>query len=330
MRSALYEQVLEREGVDFTYMERLDLKAIDTNAGMNNQARLLEPIKEALIEEYAELYRQGSDGPPIVVWKYKSVSRWVPIDGNQRIAAAKKAGRKTLDAYVVDWLDDRMVLDRIIGTFNNHVNGERLIYEEALEHAVSYTQKYGIDATVSAKTFGVKVWELKRRIANDKMRGILKSRGANEAANKLPEDKLHSLQPLVSLGEDVFTQAASTVQRCGMSTSDIAHLNREVKKAKTAEAKAKVVAEFGESDLAKQRKAETQGGRVPPKQNGLLPCERLYKKFVEIQQMFEDFDKAALRRQGVGAKEMRQVIADVVDKAILTFGLGARPNKEVG
>lgn len=328
MKSALYEQVLQREGVEFTYMERLDLNAIDTKAGLANQARLREPIREDLISQYAELYKQDSDGPAIVVWKRKNVNRWVPIDGNQRVAAAKRAKLKTVDAYIVDWAGDEMVLNRLTWSFNNQVNGERISPEEILDHAVSYASKYGVDASTAAKHFGAKAWEVKRRLSANKMRTILHQRNASNAA-KLSDDKLEDLRPLANLGEDIFTLAASTAQLCGLSNPDIKALNEEVKKAKTLDDKVKAVTAFSQSDLVKQRKAQTKGGTIKVTQNGLLPSERLYKQFLSLQRLFEEYDKVALRRQGVGYKEQHELVAEVVNRAILTFGLGGIVGKEV-
>ncbi len=328
MKSILYEQALTKQGVSFTYMERLDLEAIDVNAGLRNQARLMNPVDEELIDQYTQMEKGGSEAPAIVVYKRKNRNIWIPMDGNQRIAAKKKAGRKTTDAYVVE-STDQMVLDRITWSFNNQVNGKRLTEEESLEHAITMVQKYGLDVKGAAKEWGVKWWLVKKKLTANKVRSVLRSRNAGHAVD-MTDDKMEELHPLLPLGEDILTIAATTTYRCGLACSDIKELKKEVSAAKTHDDKLKAVAEFAESDLAKQRRAETKGGTIKATQRNLLPSERLFKQLKGVLYMLETFDKAALRRQGVHYKEMHELVVDVTDRLILTFGLGGRTKQEVG
>lgn len=326
MRSTQYEQVLNRQGVTWKYLERLDLKAVDSKLSLKNQARLLEPEDKELQEQYADLYKEGSQGPPIVVYERNSGGKrtFIIIDGNQRTAAARKAGLDTLDAYVVDSKDD-MVLDDLTWSWNNLVNGKRLTREESIEHAVTMVEKYSISMKEAARRYGVPWRAVQTRITANKARSVLRERAAPQAASGLSDPKLESLYSFATIGEDVFTIAATTAHRCGLVESDIRDLKREVDKAKTHEDKVKAVVEFSESDLAKQRKAETKGGTCRTSPQSLLPSERLLKKLREVLYLFESNDTDALRRRGVGYKELRKVSREVADYLVLTFGLGARP-----
>lgn len=326
MRNAAYEQVLNKEGVKWRYLERLDLEAVDTNAGLRNQARILLPNDPELQEQYFLMYKEGSDSPPLVVYKKKNRNQWVPIDGNQRLAAARKAGKECLDAYEVQ-TEDILVLDRLTWTWNNKVNGKRLTSEECLEHAKTMHLKYGLDMKAVAKEWGLPHWQLKRAVTAHKLREVLNERHCPEAKN-LSDDRLEELAPFQQLGDDVFVAVAGTVHRCGLSALDVKELKKEVGRAKTHADKVRAVHEFGESDLAQQRKAETKGGTVRPRQGGVLPSERLLLKLKDAQHLLEQYPAEALRRKGPNYKEMREVVVEVVDKLTLVFGLGARPNRE--
>ena len=330
MRAGNYEQALTKQGVDFDYLERLDLEAIDTDASLKNQARLLNPLEQELIDQYTSWYKEGSDGPALVVYEKKGRKRtWIIIDGNQRVTSAKKAGKKTLDAYVVK-CDSQMVLDRLTWSFNNLVNGKRLSPEEALEHAKTMVQKYGMDMKAAAKEWGLSHWRVKKAVNGDKLRNILRSHNITEPC-KMSDDKLEELQPFVDLGEDVFTAAASIAQRNGLTALDLKELKKNVNRAKTVEEKVRIVKTFGDTDLARQRRAETKGGTFKPVKH-VLPSEKLTRLLKDLNKLQEDYTREALRDTGDRFKEQRQLAMDVVDRLILDFGLGARPPKvkEVG
>lgn len=324
MESPSYVQALKSQGVDFTYVPRLDLNAIDVQAGLRNQARLEEPIDEELIEQYTIMSKSGSEAPAIVVYKRRNRNSWVPIDGNQRVATARRLHKSTIDAYVVN-TEDQMVIDRLTWVFNNLVNGKRLSRDESIEHAVTMVQKYGMDIKQAAKEWGIPQRAVSKRIITGKLRDILRSRGASSLCN-LTDDKLEELNSFIKLGEEVFVEAAKITHRCGLVKADIEEMKRDVDDAKTHAEKVKAVVAFGESPTAKQRRAETKGGTVKPKQYGNSPSEELYRAMKKVERLINTYDKAALRRKGVNFKETFELAKIVTDNLITIFGLGARLN----
>src|ERR1700724_605455 len=152
MQCRIYEQALNKQGLAWRYEEKVLLKDIDLAKGLRNQARLECPSDESLIASYAEAKKNGDQFPPPVLWR-PGQGRWIPIDGNQRLAADAKLGCGKTDAYIVDCKDEQVV-DRLTWTFNNLVNGKRLSQEEALEHAVTFVRKYAMKAEVAAKAWG--------------------------------------------------------------------------------------------------------------------------------------------------------------------------------
>lgn len=327
MRSQVYEQALQKQGVEFSYMEKLDVNAIDDSAGLRNQARLENPHDEELIAQYTVLSKGGSEPPAIVVYKRRNKNIWVPIDGNQRIAVAKRMGNKTVDAYVVQ-SNDQMVLDRLTWSFNNLVNGKRLTREESLEHAVTMVQKYGWDVKAAAQEWGIHPRTVNKRITSEKLRGVLRGHDFSNVCN-LSDDRLDELSPIVNLGEDVFCEAASTTYNCGLTDDDIMELKGNINKAKTNEAKIQAVKDFRQSETARRRRAETKGGTFKPRSFGMTPSEQLHRGLKTIEKLLNEFSKEALRRKGVGYKETHELAHSVTDGLIQVFGLGARLNGKV-
>lgn len=319
MRSPLFEQTLDREGVNFHYMERLDLKAVDMKKGLKMQARLENPVDEETIDYYCQLYKDGSDGPPLVVWKVKNKFSWVPCDGIQRTHAAIKAGRKTLDAYVIQ-TDDPQVIDRITWTFNNKVNGRPLTYEERLAHAKTYVLKYGVPIKQVAKDFGVNFHTLGGAVKGEKLRMILQRNNIRIPPNT-PDYRLLRLQALENLGEDLFCKAAQIVSSNGASDADIENLMRRIRQAKTHPAKLQVIEEFSQSEEMEIRRATTRGGKA---KISIVPWQKLERLLTEANKIFDTYPPGALRPGKNRYESLRTLAGIVNDKLVLIYGLGGR------
>jgi hypothetical protein len=325
MRNPTFEQALEKQGVTFAYVEEVALMEIDAAKGLRNQARLEEPLDAELTETYACSYRDGYEFPPLVLHRPGPRSKFVPVDGNHRLGAAHKAGKKTHDAYVLE-TTDQQVLDRITWTFNNSVNGKRLTREECLEHAISFVQKYGYTAVAAAKEWGVPPWQVQRGIRVNGVRNVLSSGGVRPCA-ALSDEVLNTLAPLEDVGEDVLVEAGKVVGQTGISIKECEELVKDVKRAKTHEAKVKVVQDFAQSPVAKQRQAETKGGRVRPPST--MPRTQLVRLIAQANKLFEDYQaKEALRPPNAEFKRVREEAGDLVHRLITLFGLGALPKEE--
>jgi hypothetical protein len=324
VKNSVYEQALTKQGVAFTYHESVDIADIDTARGLRNQARLVNPIEEELVEQYAAAYRDKMEFPPVVLWR-PGKGRFTPIDGNNRLAACAKAKKKWHDAYVVECAD-RQVVDRLTWTFNNLVNGKRLSREECVEHAVSFVLKYGYPSKQAATEWGVPEWVVTRNVRTSQLRDTLRTHNVKVPAN-FPEEHINTLGPLKQVGEDLFVKAAKVAIDTGIGQKECEDLVKQVKGAKTSDAKVKVIDDYADSPIAKQRRAETKGGRVRVPQP--LPRTQLARLLQLMQRLFEDYPaKEALRPPGPEYKTAREVAADVADRLIVLFGLGATVGKE--
>lgn len=78
------------------------------------------------VDEYVQQMKNGAQFPPILLYKPD-----ILIDGNTRLAAAKRVGRKTFPAIVVN--ARRPEMGKILAASVNQMGGERLTAEEAHE-----------------------------------------------------------------------------------------------------------------------------------------------------------------------------------------------------
>lgn len=322
MRNPIYENELRKQGVKFLYLEKVKLTDIDAKKGLQNQARLLKALDQDLVDAYHVEYKAGNGPqfPPLVVWRASVRGRYTPLDGNQRLAAATKAGIEEHDVYVVD-SNDQMVLDRIAWSFNNHVNGARLTYIESMQHAVQFVLKYGVKAEDAAREWGVKAGVVQRKVRVEKVKESIVS--AKIKLNpSVTEDVLTELAGLERLGEDIFFPAVKVVNENGLGPRETRELKEKVAKARTHAAKITTIQDYNSSDKVTAKRAETKGGQV--KRVSPLPrvkLERILRDGLKVYDSVKD-RSGLLPPTKEALKELRSLAADFVHKTINTFGLG--------
>lgn len=262
--------------------------------------------------------QDGCEFPPVVLWR-PGRGRWIPVDGNQRLAALDKIGRKTTDAYIVE-TSDAMVADRLTWSFNNLVNGKRLSQSEALAHAVTFVRKYDMSAKQAAKEWGLPGWMVSRALKVAEVGEVL-DRNKVKRTPALTDDKLNRLAPLLSVGEDVLSKAAAAVGETGVGVDAVDGLVKEVRESRNHADKLQAVEKFAKSEAAQQARAETKGGRIQPRTP--LPRDRFARQVDELLRLVEGYDKAALRPPaGAAYKESREKVKDLVNRLIALYGLG--------
>lgn len=326
MRNPTYEQALKRQGVEFTYHESIDIEDINLPRGLQNQARLVAPLIDELVESYAAAYKDGVEFPAVVLHRVAgSRAKYLPVDGNNRLHACLKVGKKWHDAYVLD-VADQQVVDRICWTFNNAVNGLRLTREECMEHAVTFVQKYGRSTAEAAREWGLSKGMVERRLRSDRLADICRKNGVK----KLPEPNvLERLTPLEKIGEDVLCAAATVIANSGTGKDGADMILEGVKNAKTHEQKIKAVDDFARSEFARQRQAETKGGRVlPPRPTPRVMFYRLIQQINKMHNTYASDPKAALRPPGAEFKAWREEVREAATILITLAGLGAVPREE--
>jgi len=324
-RNHVFEQMLTKQGVGFEYVESLPMEDINMKAGIRNQARLLQPLDEELVNIYAQHMKDGCEFPAVVLAR-TGKGLWIPVDGNQRLAALEKNGRKRTDAYLLD-TKDAQVIDRLTWTFNNLVNGKRLTHDEALHHAVTFVRKYGHTIKQAAREWNINQWTLQTAVQAEDVQDVLTKEGIRLTPS-MNATKLQALNPLMKLGEDVVAKAGAVVNTSGVSVDEVKSLVAEVAAASTSEAKARVIDSFGKSDRVQTRRGITKNGTAVVQ---VLPRDRVLRALKDLDRVLfaqDVMDKKALRPVGEEYKEARELAKDVVAGLVSLFGLGTVPKGE--
>lgn len=108
------------------YTVNLEFPIVDINQDPAAQVRGAANIApKDRVEEYQMQMRAGAVFPPILVRSPGNIM----IDGNTRVAAAKRVGRRTIPAILVDTKTEAMHL--ILAAAVNQMGGERLAASEA-------------------------------------------------------------------------------------------------------------------------------------------------------------------------------------------------------
>lgn len=320
MRSAAIEQALKNQGVEFTYLPRVEREQIDSNKGLRNQARLELPLDDELVKDYVTMRKDGMEPPALVLWR-PGKGKYIPADGNHRIAAGDEEDVKEYDAYVLSTTDP-MVVDRISWRINNLVNGKQNTRAEILEHAKTFVRKYGQLQKEAAKEWGISFGVLSASLRVDEIRNQLLA--AAVPARKIPDDKIRALAPFQDMGEDLLVAAANLTMECGLKAEDIRSMLEKVRRARTSEAKMEALTAFRVSDLVTARKAETKGGKLKVERTPrvqLLALLRQQERFLEKYP-----DTKGLRPAPTEFKEARAIAERIVNayNAIFGFGAGTR------
>jgi hypothetical protein len=127
VRDPVLEQLLEKRCTTWEFIPELDLDRLDVAAGLANQARL-ESLNEEAVERYQADMERGDIFPPILVHRRKTKrgEKLVTLGGNHRTAAARKAKRRRLSAYVIEADGDAVL---------------RLMYEDNRRHGLPPTDE---------------------------------------------------------------------------------------------------------------------------------------------------------------------------------------------
>lgn len=314
MRNPVYEQALNRAGVQWVYVEEIKLEDINLQRGLRNQARILSPLDDDLVERYRERAMAGDEFPPVVLWKPGPRVMYVPVDGNNRLAAYGKVHKKkSTDAYVLS-TEDEKVVDFLTWTFNNEVNGKRLSAEEDLEHAITLVRKHGYTSEDVSKACRVKMWLLRQKIRALEVKETLQAHGQHKSYAEVTDTKLDKLHALSTAGEEVLMKAVEVVGKTAAGETETQELVKEVRAAKTVPAKMEVLENYGSRPEVKARQAETRNGSI--KRPRPAPRDELQRLLRQIHQLLDCHVDEALTPVGTSDKRQCQLLANTIIKRL--------------
>jgi ParB-like chromosome segregation protein Spo0J len=137
------------------YEYRQDFPVEEVKRSAAAQVRESSHIAPAMrVEEYSYQMRNGAIFPPILLRTPN-----ILIDGNTRLAAAKRIGRKTFHAIIVDARTPEMA--KILAAAVNQMGGERLTPGEAHEASLLMMQQGYPDPAI-ARELGRDVAQVRR------------------------------------------------------------------------------------------------------------------------------------------------------------------------
>jgi len=260
----------------------IPMQVIDERRSRTNQARR-DPIVAESVDRFAAAMRAGKTFPPIVA--FASGGRLVIIDGNNRQAAARKAGLDCVFGIVI--ADDTP--SELIQLLTVEANGHHGVTPELswrIQQAL-YLVSLGFTDQVAADAAAVTLNQLRNH------------RSAREADERARALRLHgftdlSINARQALGvlkdEAVFYQAAKLVMDTSMTVDETRDLIREVKTRNSEGARIEYI-----GSVAKQRGIERAMKRATGREVGRVssPKQSLVAGIGKVLKV----DEAALVRQ---------------------------------
>lgn len=258
MSDELIEAMLDAAGVAY---QRVELPLADVNeaASLRNQARLGDPLDPDTVERYTIAMKAGDVFPPVIARRTSARSKAVLLGGNHRYAAAKAAGRSSLDAYLVDVLDEALATQLMYE--DNRRHGLAPSRDERLQQALHLSET-GWNVRDAAAAVGVPETTLStyRTIvrASRRAQGL----GVGALYDGLGWEKRARL---AQLNDPVLAEATRLVASANITSAATVALTRRLAEAGSDEAALRIVGDAIEEHRAEiQARAGRSGRRRGP------------------------------------------------------------------
>lgn len=222
MRQTDLEAWLDSIETAWSYVDELDLAAVDEKASLRNQARL-EPLDDDTVERYAADMARGDAFPPIIV-RAKG-DRLVVLGGNHRYHAAKRS-KTAISAYVVDCTDEQAL--RISYEDNRRHGLPPSVLERCRQGAHLVALGYSVAA--AARVVGLNQQRLQRAITADEFVRRCRTLDIVPVPDLVETTKAR----LMAIRADpVFLDAVDLVADAGLGGDDVERLVVDTNKARS-------------------------------------------------------------------------------------------------
>jgi hypothetical protein len=229
------ESVIEYVGLRFEERQ-INIDQIDWNESANNCARMLNPLNEEKIEDYATCMRGGDVFPMVVVEQTKT--SYVILGGNQRLNAAKRISATKAGAYVVRGIttSQRECLIRSL----NARHGWGTSKEERIQHALFLVMEQGVSVLDAAKLMVVSDATLHKHMRAKIAKASLAKVGIDTSAFSIGHfDALEKVQD-----EDMQAEIARIASTRGVTGESVKSVVDSVCAAKSRAAMASKIKEW--------------------------------------------------------------------------------------
>lgn len=246
---------LVRRGIKFTGPMRAPIESFNDRKSQTNQARPEALITE-VVERYTTAWKAGDLFPPVV--GYIVAGKMVIIDGNHRLASAKKAGQTHIWAFAVA-PDTASELITLLTVEANAKHGAATTTEWRVEQALHLVD-IGISQELAVSATGIRELQLKERLA---------VRRADDRARRMGVSGFSSLAPGIrrevgSFKDDaVFVVAADVALVDGLNVTEMRALAKTVRRQSSETDRLKTLTSYSEERKLERatRVALQRGGR---------------------------------------------------------------------
>jgi hypothetical protein len=198
---------------------------IDWDESANNCARMLNPLNEEKIEDYATCMTRGDAFPSIVV--ENTETGYVILGGNQRTSAVKRVNGKSADAYVLTGLTTSQ-RESLIRSLNAR-HGWGTSKEDRIDHAVYLVRAQGLSTDDAARLMVVSSSTILKRIRAENAKANLAKAGLD--ASKLSMTHMDALDRIQD--GDIQLEVARIAVQKGVSADSIKNVVDSMHKARS-------------------------------------------------------------------------------------------------
>lgn len=246
------EDWLRERGQEPEYQPEFPVGEIDMDRSLKNQARLIDPINEETVTQYAAAMQAGDEFPPIIVAVDKK--SYVLVSGIHRSLAALSAGLETFPAFILR--TDHAAAISVLTYEANATHGRPTSEAERVQQALFLVES-GLSQADAAKLLRVASPQLARAVRIRRGRERLTALGFKRV-NLFADttvDRLASIR-----ADNIFLSAAALVRDAAMPFEAVNDLIVRMNKMRSEEEQMNVLME--EVKLRKAEAAAKLGGTV--------------------------------------------------------------------
>lgn len=311
------ESFLTDKAVVFEFKADLPIDQFDLDRSLKNQARINQVLNEPQVETYVEAMKRGDVFPGVLC--YKDQGKYIAIDGNHRLQAAKIAGKKTVPAYIIDPKTDPKTI--VLMTYEaNAKHGLPNSVDERIRHAI-YMVKNGTTQETAAARLNVTKAQLSRAYAKVKADdraetvGLLRSKW--EALPNQVRTRLGALQ-----SDETFSKATDFVIRAKFNSEEVDDLVVRLNKERSTVKQSALIDDMVAAN--RERIQESGAGAYSRRSRNQSPKQALFIAFGFIEGAYQKdaqlLDSVAVQEEDdllkriAAAKEHLDVMAELVKK----------------
>ena len=240
------KKTLDDAGVAYKFVTSIKIDAVDFKTSQNNQARLSNPIVEETKNNYKVALENGDVFDAVILEKVNN--KYIVLDGNHRLQAAREAGFKewSFGAYVVIEMGSKQKMN-IIYTANIR-HGLVITNNDRIAHAI-FEIENGAEAKMIAKKYNIAYASLNQYAYIHK--GHTRAATAKITNIKAIADTCYlSLNSIKD--DDVFALAVKVCIRLKMTTDECKALVLSLKEITKYDKQMAYLNEYMECDIKEQ------------------------------------------------------------------------------